>query len=98
MSMPSSGRTVKFRYPCDGFDSGTCVRLLGRGVDAFGPAGWVRKVAMLLGRVVSCDVAADDPTVSRDLNGVANDPDLDREVLVGISTTVVTTGDLYMPT
>ena len=51
---------VKFRYPCDGFDSGTRVTLLGRGVDASGPSGGVRKGAVFFGRVVSGGVAADE--------------------------------------
>ena len=72
-------RPVKCRYPCDGFDSGTCVTVSGRSVDTFGSSGWVCEGAVFLGGVVSCEVAADDPVVFGDLNGVANDPDLDLE-------------------
>ena len=68
---------VKFRYPCDGFDSGTRVTLLGRGIDASGSAGRVRKGAVLFGWVVSGCVAADDLTVCGDLNSVTNNPHLD---------------------
>ena len=49
----STPRRVKFRYPCDGFDSGTCVTLLGRGVDASGSSRWVCEGAVFLAQVVS---------------------------------------------
>lgn len=68
---------VKFRYPCDGFDSGTRVTLLGRGVDASGPSGRVRKGAVFLHRVVSDGVAADDPAACGDLKRVAYNVHLD---------------------
>ena len=69
--------TVKCRYPCDGFDSGTCVTLSGRGVEASGSSGRVRKGAVFFGRVVSGCVATDDTSVLGDLDGVSYDPHLD---------------------
>ena len=49
--------SVKFRYPYDGFYSGTRVTLLGRGVDASGPSGRVRKGAAFLQRVAAAGAA-----------------------------------------